>query len=349
MKTNLCISPSLTVRDAISALVDGGKKVVFIVSEDEKLLGLFTNGDMRRYLLTRKSLSASISQAMNPHPVVFYSHDEALKSKAKQEYIVYPIVSTDGRLLDALFCDTENKIEQISDDLKDVPLVIMAGGKGTRLYPYTKILPKAIIPIGDYSITERIIQSFHKYGCCKVYMVLNYKAGIIKAFMRETDTHCDVDFVHEEKDSGTAGGLYLLKDKLKSTFFLSNCDVLINDDLACAYKTHIAQGNQITYICAMKNWMIPYGVVETENDGKIRTITEKPQFSFLVSTGVYIIEPCVLEEIEKGEFIHIPDLTERCVQKGMRIGVFPVSEKAWLDMGQIDEMKNMLREFESKE
>lgn len=349
MNTNLCVLPFLTVREAISALVDGGKKVIFIVDENEKLLGLFTNGDMRRYLLTGKSLSMLVSEAMNAEPVVFYSREEALESKAKREYIVYPIVSSDKRLLDALFCDADNKIERLSDDLKDVPLVIMAGGKGTRLYPYTKILPKAIIPIGDYSIAERIIHSFHKFGCQKVYMILNHKASIIKAFMSETDTQCSIEFVQEEKDSGTAGGLFLLKDKLKSTFILSNCDVLVNDDLACAYKTHKKQKNHITYICAMKNFSIPYGVVETESDGQIRSITEKPQLSYLVSTGIYIIEPSVLNEIHDGEFIHITDLTERCRHKGMRIGVFPVSEKAWLDMGQIDEMNNMLREFEPKE
>lgn len=345
MDQQLCISPEMNVRDAISTLVDGGKKVIFIVSPEQKLLGLMTNGDMRRFLLTGNSLSLPVSHAMNAHPVVFRSLEEAKAEKENHSYIVYPIVTEDGKLQDALFPEEDCTLQQISRDLEDIPLVIMAGGKGTRLYPYTKILPKAIIPIGKYSIVERIIQSFHKYGCRQVYMVLNHKAAMIRAYMSEVNTGCEIEYVQEKEFAGTVGGLCLLEGKLKSTFILSNCDILINDDLACAYKTHIAQKNQITYICSMKNFTVPYGVIETTPDGQIQRIMEKPQYSFLANTGVYILEPSVLEEIRPGEFIHITDLTDRCVKKGMRAGVFPVSEKSWLDMGQIDEMEHMIKEL----
>lgn len=346
MNRTICISPELSVQEAITILVDGGKKVVFIVAQNMKLLGIMTNGDMRKFLLTGQPLTAPVRKAMNPTPKVFTSAAEIEAQKRKQPYIVYPIVNREGLLIDAVYAESENPVYPVSDELNGVPLVIMAGGMGTRLYPYTKILPKAILPIGQYSITERIIQSFQKCGCNQVYMVLNHKASVIKAYMSEIDTGCEIHYVKEETFSGTAGGLYLLKEHLNSTFILSNCDILIDDDLGCAYKTHKAQKNQITYICSMMNQTIPYGVIETSEDGQIRKISEKPQFSFLVNTGVYILEPEVLDEISPGESIHITDLTERCVKKGMRAGVFPVSERSWLDMGQIEEMKQMIQRLE---
>lgn len=346
MNRAICISPELSVQEAITILVDGGKKVVFVVDADMKLLGIMTNGDMRKFLLSGQSLTAPVSRAMNPAPKVFSSVAEIEAQRRKKAYIVYPIVSAAGILMDAVYAENEDPTCPVSDELNSVPLVIMAGGMGTRLYPYTKILPKAILPIGRYSITERIIQSFQKYGCSQVYMVLNHKASLIKAYMSEVDTGCEIHYVKEDTFAGTAGGLYLLKEQLNSTFILSNCDILIDDDLGCAYKTHCAQKNQITYVCSMMNQTIPYGVIETSSDGQIQRISEKPQYSFLVNTGVYILEPEVLNEIQPGEFVHITDLTERCIKKGMRVGVFPVSEKSWLDMGQIEEMKRMIQELD---
>ena len=138
MEQKLCVLPEVSIRDAISVLVEGGKKVVFVVSPDQKLLGIMTNGDMRRFLLTGKSLSLPVTDAMNPHPTVFHSVEDAQAEKSHNAYIVYPIVSPEGILMDALFPDEYEAATQASNTLENVPLVIMAGGKGTRLYPYTK-------------------------------------------------------------------------------------------------------------------------------------------------------------------------------------------------------------------
>ena len=167
----------------------------------------------------------------------------------------------------------------------------MAGGKGTRLYPYTKILPKPLIPLGDVTITDRIIASFQKYGCSKVFMVLNHKASMIRAYMADNPHDYALDFVKEETFLGTAGGIRLLKDKIHETFFLSNCDILLDADMECAYKTHKKMGNMVTIICAMKDFVIPYGVIETTENGAVTQIVEKPDYAMLVNTGVYVLEP----------------------------------------------------------
>ena len=273
---------------------------------------------------------------MNPNPQLYQSKDEVERERKNQLRVIYPIVDEKNCIVDIIDYDQNNSKEIVSDVLSDIPLVIMAGGKGTRLYPYTKILPKPLIPIGDVTITERIIHSFQKYGCRHVLMILNHN-------MSELEKDYTVDFVEEKEFLGTAGGLRLIKDKIHSTFFLSNCDILVNADLECIYKTHKAKGNKITFVCSMKDIVIPYGVVETNADGTITEMKEKPGFSFLINTGLYMIEPEVIEDIKPGEFIHLPDLAQRYIDAGEKVGVFPISEKAWMDMGQFNEMENMMK------
>lgn len=338
------IDISYTVKQTIEKMEKEFIKAVVVVNENKQVLGLFSNGDMRKFFLRGGSLSENIKQAMNKSPRLYSSIEEIEKEKLSIKRILYPIVDSNKVLIDVID-DNVNFVHETQSVLQDVPLVIQAGGKGTRLYPYTKILPKPLIPIGDITITERIINSFTKFGCNKVFMILNYKANMIKAYMSDLEKTYDIDYVTETEFLGTGGGLKLLQGKINSTFFLSNCDVLVDADFECIYKTHKAKGNKITFVCSMKDVVIPYGVVKTDDDGFITEMTEKPDFSFLINTGVYMIEPEILEDLKDGEFIHLPDLALRYIDKGEKVGVFPVSEKAWLDMGQFSEMENMIKKL----
>lgn len=340
------VSEKESVKNVIEYMEKNSIKAVFVMSDDEILKGLFTYGDMRKYFLQNGNLTSSIVEAMNPNPVVFYSIEEAKTVSKKNAMVVYPVIDMERHIIDALFEREKNSDDiLVSNALEDVPLVIMAGGKGTRLYPYTKVLPKALIPIGDVTISEHIIQKFVKYGCRKVFFVLKHKGNMIKSYFNDLTREYEVDYVEETEFLGTGGGLSLLKGKVKSTFFVSNCDILVNGDLECALKTHKQQGNIITFICAMKDMVIPYGVVETDDKGQIVRMTEKPELSFLTNTGVYIVEPRVVEELKEGEFIHLPDIAKMYMDKGEHVGVFPISEKAWFDMGQFNEMENMMKEL----
>lgn len=337
------VSYKENVKTVIEKMEKETIKAVLVVDEDRHLMGLFSNGDMRSFFLKGGSLSANICDAMNHKPITYASMEEVEREKKMIVRVIYPIVDEENHVIDVVDDFRANEMNQVSNALKDIPLIIMAGGKGTRLYPYTKILPKPLIPIGDITITERIIQAFQKYGCNRVIMILNHKANMIKAYMTEIEKNYEIDFAEEETYLGTAGGLHLIKDKVNSTFFLSNCDVLINADLECVYKTHKARENKITFVCCMKDIVIPYGVIETDGDGFIKNMKEKPGFSFLINTGIYMIEPEVLDYIQQNEFIHLPDLARRLMEQGERVGVFPISEKSWLDMGQFSEMENMMQ------
>jgi dTDP-glucose pyrophosphorylase len=339
------VSTDCTVKDAIEQMTANNIKAVVVVDDSNVVKGLFSNGDMRTFFLKGGSLSAGILEAMNPDPILYSSRSAVEKERKRHYRVIYPIIDTERRLVDVIdgYELATHTVSQKSQALEDVPLVIMAGGKGTRLYPYTKILPKPLIPIGDITITERIIETFTNYGCKEVHMVLNYKANMIKAYMNDVEKDYTVSYVDEDKFLGTGGGLQLLKGKINKTFILSNCDTLLDADYECAYLTHKAKKNKVTFIGAMKDMVIPYGVLETNDDGSISAMKEKPDYSYLVNTGVYVIEPDVIDAIEKDEFIGLPDLAKRMMDRGERVGVFPISEKAWMDMGQFSEMESMLR------
>lgn len=336
------VGSELTVKQTIEVMENQNIKAVLIVDNEKKIMGMFANGDMRSFFLKGGKLSANITTAMNPNPILYLSRHEVEEENKNIHRVLYPIVDSQRHVVDVIDYGQGQDNSIVNDALKNIPLVIMAGGKGTRLYPYTKVLPKPLIPIGDLTITERIIDKFRRFGCQKVHMVLNYKANMIRAYMNELEKDYTVDYIEEGAFLGTAGGLRLLKDSIKSTFFVSNCDILIDADFECIYKTHKKKGNKITFICSMKDVVIPYGVIETAEDGSIQKMREKPGFSFLINTGLYMLEPEVLEDIKDGEFIHMPDLAQRYMDRGEKVGVFPISEKSWLDMGQFSEMENMM-------
>lgn len=346
MYSKYSVSQDMNVRDVITYMDTITAKAVIVLNEADQMVGLFADGDMRHFFLKGGRLQANIKEAMNPNPIWFSSVEEAKEYRRRKKLVIYPVVAKDMTLLDVLFDNMQEESIQ-NNELEDVPLVIMAGGKGTRLYPYTKVLPKALIPIGEKTISERIIDNFTQYGCKDIFFILNHKAGMIKAYFKDLKTNYQLHFFEEEEFLGTGGGLSLIKNEITTAFFLSNCDIIINADLACAYKTHKTNNNLITFVCAIKEIKIPYGVIETLEDGKVKKIVEKPEMSMLTNTGLYIVEPQVVAELTDGEFIHMPDIAQKYIKKGCKIGVFPVSEKAWLDMGQLDELENMKRKLEN--
>ena len=261
------------------------------------------------------------------------------------EFYAVPLVEEDGKLWSVLFRDAP-KEEHFA--VLDLPVVIMAGGKGTRPGPYTKVLPKPLIPVGDTPIIEHIMSEFQQYGCERFHLIVNHKKQLIKAYFAESCNEIHPTYYEEEKPLGTGGGLYMLKGKIKETFFLTNCDILIKADYGELLRFHREHKNSVTMVCARKSLAIPYGVVETTESGDIRSMKEKPNFSFLTNTGFYVVEPEVLEDIEDNVPIGFPDIIETERAKGRRTAVFAVDEDGWMDMGQLNELENMREKLYGK-
>lgn len=331
------IKKSITMREAMRRLDQSARKIVF-VCEDGILLGTLTDGDIRRHLLRGGSLDDQAITAANQNPKTAGNRAEAFELLRMGEHPAIPIVGPNRTLRDIVFAIQGPDLPLPKLGL---PVVIMAGGKGTRLDPYTRVLPKPLIPVGDHPIIEHIMQQFESYGCSAFHVIVNYKKQLMKAYFNESNQHYDVTWYDEDQPLGTGGGLYLLKETIKEAFFLTNCDILLRSDYADMLKFHLDHGNMITMIGAYKTLTIPYGVVDIGNDGVIASMREKPELSFLTNTGMYIVEPQVLKDIPDNTAIGFPEIIELQRQKGNKVAVYPVSEEEWMDMGQLTELHAM--------
>lgn len=340
---DLFISENNTIKEAIIRLDKTAKKVL-MVAEDNKLIGIVTDGDIRRWILKNGNLQEKVNLVMNNNPKYIYEKDRLKAKEVLKEMMIesIPVLNELNEVIDIIFWHDTFKSKLNHYDKLDNSVVIMAGGKGTRLDPYTKIIPKPLIPIGDIPIVERIINRFNEYGCNMFYLTVNYKKNMIKAYFSEEDKGYKVEFVDEDIPLGTAGSLSMMKNQLKDTFFVSNCDILIDANYSHILKEHKKNRNKITLVTSLKNYVIPYGVIEIGGNGNIKNMIEKPDYDFLVNTGMYILEPEVINDIPKDTFFHITDLINEYIDRGEKIGVYPVSENEWLDMGEFKEMENMI-------
>ncbi len=331
---------SLTISETMRKIDSNANGILFIVDHDNCIIGCITDGDIRRYLLSGGKMSGKAIDAANRSPRVARDIEEAHHLYHKRNYVVIPLVDDTNRIVD-LYCGESGDNNQKKRSLLNIPVVINAGGKGTRLDPYTRVLPKPLIPVGDFPIIEHIMKEYQSYSCEDFHIIVNYKKALIKAYFADNESRYNITWHDEEKPLGTGGGLSLLRGKIKDTFFFANCDALLTANYESMLKFHRENGNVITMVCAYKNINIPYGVVEMGVNGSIEEMKEKPLLSFLTNTGIYIVEPEVIDDIEDDEEIGFPDIIEREKEKGKKVAAFPVSEKNWMDMGQIPELEKM--------
>ena len=202
--------------------------------------------------------------------------------------------------------------------------------------------------MGEHPIAELIIDRFRDFGCRRVIMIVNYKKNMIKSYFGDLETDYTVEFADEEQFMGTGGGLCLLKGKMDSTFFFTNCDTLLDVDFGDVYAYHKRQGNLITMVCAFKHYTVPYGVVELGHDGGIAAMREKPELNFLTNTGVYVVEPRVVEEMHDGEKIGFPDVIERYPCRRQKSRRIPHQRELLNRYTYREELEKMRRKLEEQ-
>lgn len=343
----IIIFPETCLKTAMRALSAGSARILFVVDNEDKLIGSVTDGDIRRAILNGTSFESPISKIMFKSPRFVKRTDERFKQKAKryvleEKLYTIPVLNEAERIIDVLFWHDffENHPHEYHPyhPLPN-PVVIMAGGKGTRLDPFTKILPKPLMPFGDKPIIEKIMDNFNKNGINNFILTLNYKKEFIKMYLKENTFPYNVEWIEEDKYLGTCGSLGLLRDKIKETFFVCNCDILLDSDFKNILLWHRGEKALITLIGCHKEMVIPYGTLQIDNS-YLKNINEKPTFDIIINTGVYIIEPEVLKFISPDEYLDMNNLVKRIMQKG-KVTVYPVCD-GWFDIGQWKEYKESL-------
>lgn len=340
------IQQTATILDAMKQM-DAQKVKMLLVFDGEKFLSILTIGDIQRAIIKNSALTDAISCIVkyNKKYAALGEPLEVIKQKMiSLRCECMPVLDSEGNLHDVIFWnDVFNaKVAETREKI-DLPVVIMAGGKGTRLKPITNVIPKPLVPVGDKTILEVIMDQFEGIGCHKFYMSVNYKADMMEYYLSQLDHKYDIEFFMEDKPLGTIGSVSLLKNKINTPFIVSNCDSITDQDYRDVYDYHLTNHNDMTIVTMVKTFKIPYGVIETGEDGLMIGLKEKPEQTYMVNTGVYILNPECIDEIPEGEFFHVTHLMEKIKARSGRVGCFPVSENSWKDMGEWPEYLKMIK------
>ncbi len=333
-----------TIKEAIKLLDKTGIGFLCIY-ENNKVYGVITDGDVRRAILNDIALSKRVKLIANTDFIKLntgYTRQDVEKIFKEKDVKHIPVIKNfvlEEIIVKDIFYDRRH----IKNERKvDAKVVIMAGGKGTRLAPFTNIIPKPLIPIGEKSMLEMIMQEYENHKILDFYISVNYKASMIKAYFEEINHNYNIEFIHEDKPLGTAGALKFVENEFEKPFFVANCDIIIKADYFKIYDFHVQGNYDITLVASMQHYQIPYGVCEISKGGELIKINEKPEYDFLVNTGMYVLNPSVLKLIPENTFFHITHLIRKVKENGGKVGVFPVSEKSWIDIGQMEEYKKGL-------
>lgn len=347
---SLLISSEITVKESMHKLNETDYGILFVTDNNKSLIGTVTSGDIRRAIVNGVKFSEKIGNVMNKvFEIVKYNtpgiknHVKNLMVKTRIDYI--PVLDDKNKIVDIIaWTDFLEGRETFKTNSAAYPnkVVIMAGGKGSRLDPLTKIFPKPLFPIGNRPVIEIIMERFSRCGFNKFIYTLNYRKEYVKLFLKENNFPYDIGMVEEEDYAGTAGSLSLLKDKISEPFFVTNCDSLLDVDFEEILKWHKDHKAVITVIGCHNEVTIPFGVLEL-SDGKVEKMLEKPSHDVIINTGAYIMEPRILSYIPEHTKMDMDELINAVVRKE-KITVFPIYGN-WLDIGQFEEYKKSLEKL----
>jgi len=316
------------LEEALELLDSNGNGFLAIVDSETKLIGIITDGDIRRAVLNKNFELATI---INRSPSVASINDTHVKIKQELRRIHrrhMPVVDQEGRLVEVIILDNFETVP------KENWVVIMAGGMGTRLGELTKDTPKPMLRVGEKPILLNIVESFKACGFYRFVFCVNYKSHIIEEYFGDgSKFDIEIVFTHENKRMGTAGALSLIDFDLRHPFFVVNGDVLTSINFDDFLNFHVV-GNSKATMCVKKfSFELPYATIDFDEKDILTNIKEKPAFDYHVNTGMYILDPSVVSMIPKNEYYDMPTLFEELISRQLTTKVFKIDEY-WVDIGK---------------
>lgn len=330
-----------SVADAITCIDASGGQIALVVDENWRLLGTITDGDIRRGILRGLTLESKASDVMNPtpHTAVEGTTTREIATRLKAAQIAQmPIVDRAGALVDIVYAE-----ELSAPDASIHPVIIMAGGLGTRLRPITETIPKPMIPVAGRPILEIIIERFRQQGFRSVTLCVNHLAHVIENHFEDgTKFGVNISYVREENRLGTAGALSLLSPRPRVPIIVMNGDILTSVNFGQLLSFHYENFALATMGLNRFQYQLPYGVVELEGQ-HIQSFREKPVYDFFVNSGIYVVSPDILSYIPENKYFDMPSLFERINPE--RKVAFPIHEY-WLDIGRHDDLERAIKEYD---
>jgi dTDP-glucose pyrophosphorylase len=331
---NILIPLHSTIAQTIAVIDKGAMQLALVVDEQNRLLGVVTDGDIRRALIRHQSMDSTIENVMNKSPSVAelgISKSRLLHLMNSKGLLAIPII--DQGVLVGL--ETLQKIVERSH--YDNPVFLMAGGFGTRLKPLTDDCPKPLLKLGGKPILETIIESFIASGFHRFYISTHYLPEKIRDYFGDgSDWGVEINYVHEDSPLGTGGALGLLpKDLPDLPIIMMNGDLLTKVDFELLLNFHLAQNSIATMCVTEYEYQVPYGVVKLK-EHQLVSMIEKPKQKFFVNAGIYVITPELIKCVDENQVIDMPTLIEEQIAKKEKVSVFPVHEY-WLDIGKFND------------
>jgi dTDP-glucose pyrophosphorylase len=324
------INVNADIRAVMELLNQNSLQIALVVDDGNRFMGTVTDGDIRRGLLAGGTMQTPVSEILHRNPTVCLSSDSkdhilsVATSKALQQI---PIVDDRGVLVG---------VETIEDLVKrrtrENPVVIMAGGMGTRLGELTRNVPKPMLHVGNKPILLTIIESFAKFGFTNIVLSVNYKSDVIENYFKDgSGFGVNISYIREDKRMGTAGALSLLEKRPDKPFFVMNGDIITNVNFENLLAFHEESKVPATMSVRLYDLQVPYGVVYIK-DNRIGAINEKPVHQFFVNAGIYVLSPECLDKVPKDEFFDMTSLFQVLVDSGRKPATYLISEY-WLDIG----------------
>jgi dTDP-glucose pyrophosphorylase len=339
------LGPSATVEDAIRAIDSNRAKIVLVVDDDRRLLGTVTDGDIRRALIRGIDLERSVEEVMNRHPTVASvdaDQEQTLALMRINSFLQMPLVDRDG-----IVVGVETLTDLLEPGPRDNPIVLMVGGRGTRLKPLTDDRPKPLLPVGPKPLLETVIEGFVTQGFHRFFLCVNYRADMIREqFGNGERFGVTIDYVEEPEPLGTAGALSLLPPLGNLPMIVMNGDLLTKLNYGGILDFHVLQRAAATVAVRDFVFEVPYGVVEVHGD-EIKTIREKPEFRNFVNAGIYVLNAEVVGSLGRGRPVDMPDVIGRLLSGGRRVAAYPIREY-WLDIGRPDDLHRADEDFEPR-
>ncbi len=345
-KKNICES-NIKIRKALILLNIIQIKCLIVLDRNKKLIGTLTDGDIRRSLVDGAKFNEGIFNYVNKKPTAInkkdYVRNKNLKNfEISKDILLIPLIDKKKKLVGIIKNNKFEQLKGLSSNL-NINVVIMAGGLGTRLRPFSSIIPKPLIPLKGKPIIEHIMDRFAKNKFKKFFVSINNSQKIIKAFFKTHKNNYEISFINEKKALGTAGSLSLL-NKISKDFFVINCDNIIDCNYQSILEYHQLNKNDLTVVVAKKKIDIPYGVFEINKNKKIQII-EKPSNEILINTGMYIFSKKILRFVKKNRKINMDELIRILINKKCKIDLFPVENTEWHDFGQLSNFFENKRNF----